>query len=247
MQSAKRENFSYSEYRNIINLFDKRKFFFFSSDLPAEYIILRHDVEFSLTKALHMAEIDYSEGVKSTFFVQVVSGAYNSFSVKNKELITKIINMGHQVGLHLYISNLPQMDHKGLRYELERQKTLFEIGLNASCRCFSFHRPPAWVLAIRDDEMGGMLNAYGESFFEYTDVPQSQIYLSDSRHRWKYGYPSDFLQAERLQILMHPDEWSENIAPNPRDCFSELKETHNREFVDILKSEGQHFAELECR
>ena len=78
------------------------------------------------------------------------------------------------------------------------------------CNYFSYHRPPKWVLENRNDEISGMINAYGPSFFEFSSNPKEIIYLADSQHKWTYGHPLDRLSSAKIQILTHPDEWTLN-------------------------------------
>ena len=60
-------------------------------------------------------------------------------------------SLGHKVGLHFYVSHIVQNDKEGLVKEFEKQKSLFEDGFGFGFDVFSFHRPPKWVLEIRDD------------------------------------------------------------------------------------------------
>ena len=78
--------FSYDEYKLILEAL-KRKKTTFDDALKGEFTILRHDVEFNIDRAQKMGAIDKEYGIKSTFFFQVISSAYNPFSVKNKAKI----------------------------------------------------------------------------------------------------------------------------------------------------------------
>ena len=85
-----------------------------------------------------MGSIDKEFGIKSTFFVQVISSAYNPFSVKNKKKILSLIEMGHSVGLHFYISHVRSNNLNKLEDEFNLQKKIFETGLGIPCKIFSF-------------------------------------------------------------------------------------------------------------
>ena len=75
--------FSFNEYKEILKIF-KNKFSDYSKALvKKKFVILKHDVEFSVSRALEIAKIEYQAGVKSTFFFQVISNAYNPFSITN--------------------------------------------------------------------------------------------------------------------------------------------------------------------
>ena len=109
---------------------------------------------------------------------------------------------------------------------------------------FSFHRPPRWVLEIRDDIFCGAINAYGSSYFEFSDNPLQIKYIADSKHHWGYGHPMDALAFSKIQILIHPDEWTEKGEEDVNPFFNELIEEHQKEFIETLDSETKHFSEF---
>ena len=51
-------------------------------------------VEFDTHRALEMAKIENKSGIKSTYFFQVRSDAYNLASIENKEILFEIMGMG---------------------------------------------------------------------------------------------------------------------------------------------------------
>jgi hypothetical protein len=238
-----KKNFTYEEYVEILNMYSGRFKSFEEAKNESKFVILRHDVEFSVARALKMAEIEHSNGVSSTFFFQVLSNAYNPFSKINHDAIQLIHKMGHSVGLHAYISHLNDGETSALVGELKKQKEIFEKGLEMDCLLFSFHRPPMWALKIREDEICSMLNAYGPSFFELNIQSEDIKYVADSKHNWFYGHPLDVGERRKIQILMHPDEWTENGDQNLVEFFNELKNEHNQEFLRTLRKETKHYEE----
>ena len=64
--------FCYDEYKLILKSL-KNKNTTFEDALQGEFNILRHDVEFNVDRAHKMGSIDKEFGIKSTFFVQVIS------------------------------------------------------------------------------------------------------------------------------------------------------------------------------
>ena len=204
--------FNYSEYIKILEKY-KNKFTFFEDALDKpSYVILRHDIEFSVLRAYELAKIEYNNNIKSTYFVQVRSNAYNPFSTINVNLLNNIIDMGHKVGLHLYCHHLNDGDWNSLKMELLIQMHILKVALNKCSDEFSYHKPPKWVLQNRENFIEGHLNAYGKSFFEFSDNPKNIKYIADSRHRWDYGYPLDNTKYNKIHITLHPDEWSLNCS-----------------------------------
>lgn len=235
-------NFSYKEYKMILDSYSGRFKKFSEVIGVSEFVILRHDVEFNVNRALQLAQLEETEGVKSTFFFQVMSNAYNPFSKINQDAIRAIEMMGHSVGLHAYISQLASPSFNVIENELKRQKDLFEVGLNIKCSSFSFHRPPNWALDIRRDEIGSMINAYGPSFFEYSAEPRSIKYVADSKHTWAYGHPLEHCDKPKIQILAHPDEWTIAGDEGVGEFFLGLKRAHNDEFTLTLGAETKHYS-----
>ena len=115
--------------------------------------------------------------------------------------------------------------------------------MGIECLSFSFHRPPKWALEVRADKICNMLNAYGPSFFELSSQPKHIKYVADSRHTWSYGHPSDQSDRKKIQILTHPDEWTEDGDNNLVEFFKELQNEHNRLFINTLHNETKHYGE----
>ena len=235
--------FSYDEYKLILEALKTKKTTF-EDALKGDFTILRHDVEFNIDRAKKIGVIDNEYGIKSTFFFQVISSAYNPFSVKNKAKILSLIKMGHTVGLHFYISHVPVNNFEKLEHEFNLQKKIFEAGLELPCKIFSFHRPApsSWVLEIRKDYLFGALNAYGPSFFEYLPDPKNIKYIADSNHRWKYGHPLDYLEFSKMQILVHPDEWSSKKDITELQFLKSLVDDSRKDFITTVDEELGSFA-----
>lgn len=63
-------------------------------------VILRHDIDMCVEKAVRLAEIENKLGVRSTYFVLLTSGFYNVFSSDTKRQLCRILDLGHDIGLH---------------------------------------------------------------------------------------------------------------------------------------------------
>ena len=106
--------FSYNDYKNIINLIRKHIPIVDFSDVSKKtkkFCVLRHDIEFSIDRAYELAKVENELGVTSTYTVQVRNNTYNALSEKNIDLIKRIKDLGHHIGLH---QNPPLMDLKDL-------------------------------------------------------------------------------------------------------------------------------------
>ncbi len=68
---------------------------FIASDQNASKIlILRHDVDRLPKNALKMAQLEYSAGIKGTYYFRIVSESYD------REIMNKIVNLGCEIGYH---------------------------------------------------------------------------------------------------------------------------------------------------
>lgn len=233
--------FTYEEYRGLVGLYaDKFASFREAIDMR-EYVIMRHDVEFSVDRAFSLAKVDYQSSIPSIFFFQVMCDTYNLASYTNSVLVRKIKeDFGLEIGLHFYVSHIKEGDWPALERDLNRQLSLFSRATGYEASIFSFHRPPEWVLRRRDDYIGNCLNAYGPSFFEFCPEPSEIKYIADSQHDWRYGYPKDVKHYDKIQILTHPDEWSESGGDSVEN-FSLLKSELSERIVRCFLDETKHY------
>ena len=96
-------DFTYNSFKNLINTLLKNNFIFCDYTNYLKFyksVIMRHDIDFSLEKALEIAKIESNMGVKSTFFLLITSNFYNVFSLEAEKIIREIISLNHKIGLH---------------------------------------------------------------------------------------------------------------------------------------------------
>ena len=238
--------FDKAEYVHLLGLIRTRLRRFEEAQHLDDFIVLRHDVEFSVEHARRMAQWEFDNHVRSAYFFQVSSDAYNCLSVVNQNQIREILGMGHEIGLHCYIK--PYTEWSSLHKEMLWQKEILASVVGQDIRLMSFHRPPVQLLQEAADEMAGMLNTYGKSFFEFSTQPskaRSVKYCADSRRQWDYGYPVEFLNAFRkMQLLIHPDYWSD-VSMKTHEQGMDLCQAHQTKFVDVLRRETRQFAEFQ--
>ena len=241
--------FSYTEYRNIITLVKNSLPIMDFSEVNEEvntFCVLRHDIEFSIDRALTMARIEHDDlGVHSTYTVQLRNNTYNALSQKNIEVIQEIESMGHYIGLH---QNPPMMDDDELvDYILKDIETLehyygFEVDRFAFHRCGS--NPGILEKYV---EVPDKINCYAKDFFHYFkgDTPEDLRvhYLADSNHDWKYGHPFsiDYWDIpQKMQLLTHPYSWTDEGYDN-LDNYTELIRERNEELVHSMNTETKTF------
>ena len=104
--------FSYDDYRQIIRLVQETGCAMgYEEALGKErFAIMRHDVEYSVERAFALAQVECEMGFSSTWFFQWTNNSYNILSRRNQEMIKKIREMGHHVGLHFALNGLTDME-----------------------------------------------------------------------------------------------------------------------------------------
>ena len=182
-------------------------------------LLLRHDVDVSLTRALRLAEVEHGLGARATYMVMLNSPLYAVDAAESRAVLRRLLALGHEVGLHFDFDE-PRQRRADASVEAA------EPAIAAACarledltgqpvRSVSFHRPlpqflrGPWAVA-------GRVNAYARELMAW--------YLSDSGGRWREGEPLPMLQRPRgrvLQLLTHPIWWGdEHQAPADRlDSF----------------------------
>ena len=237
--------FSYNEFRNLINIVQRNLPIVDYKDVKdntKKFCVLRHDIEFSIDRAYKLAKIEKELGVVSTYTVQVRNNTYNALSEKNINLISKIRNLGHHIGLHQNPPSSLKLDT--LKDYIMRDITILEDSYGFEIDRFAFHRPKKEYLNCYV-ELENKINCYDRKFFNFFDKrPESLdiLYLADSNHKWKYGYPLDFdfSKINKLQLLTHPFSWSEKGGDNYGNFVSLIRE-RNYELVNSMNTETNTF------
>tara|TARA_R110000824_G_scaffold5466_6_gene25293 strand:+ start:4496 stop:5236 length:741 start_codon:yes stop_codon:yes gene_type:complete len=236
--------FSFNEYKNIINLIKEHLPIMDFSDIEKntkKFCVLRHDIEFSVDRAYKLAKLENKLGVTSTYTVQLRNNTYNALSEKNIELIKKIKDLGHHIGLH---QNPPMMEIEKLGRYIISDINVLEHYYGFEIDRFAFHRPKKEYLKsylLLDNK----INCYDKKFFHYFEKKPNKLnvlYLSDSNHNWKFGYPLDFdfSKVNKLQLLTHPYSWTEDGYENYGNYLSLIRE-RKEELITSMNTETNTF------
>jgi len=213
-------------------------------------IILRHDIDFSVHRAVALSEIEKLENVQSTFFVHLHSQLYNAMEKEIAKLLRKIIKNGSVIGLHFepcyYDLNVGDMEL--LNEKVLREKNILEELCNVEIKHISFHNPDIggdWY-KIDDLHLGGMLNVYAKFFRE------NFKYCSDSNGYWRFKRLEDVLlnsKGKKVQILTHP-VWWQKVPMWPYErvkrCIECRAENNLRMYSELLESIGRENVKGDC-
>lgn len=239
--------FSYTEYRKIIEIIQEsgRSANFHEAQNRDSFIIMRHDVEFSVDRAYELSKVEKEMEFTSTYFFQWTNNSYNILSKKNKDIITKMHEDGHTIGLHFAVNGLT--DIVRIKHQIEKEIRTFNIMLDFDIDTFSVHRPSKEILAA-NLKIDGILNAYADEFFTFADTIGEDIklevkYISDAQHRWNYGVPNreTLMGNKKVQVLTHPYSWTETGFDNLHN-FRSLIYERQQELIATIDGECNHFA-----
>ena len=213
-------DFTLDHYKELIerakNHFSFASFKEFSG--KGDSILLRHDIEASLDRALAMARTEADLGVRSTYFVNPLAPMYSVFEDKEKVKIQKILALGHDLGLHFDSSRHRIKSESELEEALGLESRILELALGRPV-AFSFHNPTSFDLGFTKDSYADLVNAYSDRLF-------SKIkYVSDSNGYWRFDSLQKILGQNRgkgsIQILIHPEWWRDSrMAPRRRIFLS---------------------------
>jgi hypothetical protein len=177
-------DFSLEHYRALVRAAKRGGYRFAGFDRAPEagVIILRHDVDLSLTAALAVAEIEAEEDAWSTWLLMTRSVFYNLASLEGERAVARLRELGHRVAHHAVWPDVDLDD----RFD----------------PVVSWHNPdPDYMQA----DVPAAVNVMGPRFFD------PRHYRSDSNQHWRHGCPHDELERgdfEWLQLLTHPEIWA---------------------------------------
>jgi len=230
-------DFTEKNYVKLLKLTKKNyDFELFSTKSKNPHVLWRHDVDFSIHRALSLAKIEHSLDVKSTYFIRLHSEFYNILEKPIFEKINEIHNLGHDIGLHFEsnfydIKSRSELERK-LKFETKLFKSLFLFDIKS----FSFHNPEEGdVLKINDDKIANLINCYSKKF------KNNYHYCSDSMGYWRFERLENLLnknEYSKLQILIHPEWWQQkSMSPKKRfqRCLDIRLKRNKESWINTIK------------
>lgn len=197
---------------------------------PGSYVILRHDIDFSVAKAEEIAVLDREMGVQSTFFVLLTTPYYSALDEENLQTLRRIIGMGHEIGLHYDCSGFDALTFDEQYRRIQSLAACLESHLDVQIKALAQHKPAA---ATIHPEFPGFVDPYSQAFFK--DI----AYISDSRMMFRvkdvYAF---FKENPRCQAVLHPIWW--HAQPKTRmQIFEEIKTQLAQQFHHMIDEEHQ--------
>jgi hypothetical protein len=171
------------------------------------FVLMRHDVDLDLEKALALARLENDYGIAATYFFLLRTEHYNALSAEGSLMIQEILGLGHHLGLHFDCAAYPpDYGVEELASACRREVSLLQTWFDRPVEVVSYHRPGALALSGNPALSAPLPHTYMRLFTE--DIH----YCSDSRGKWRDGDPTQgaaFRQGRPMQVLVHPIWWNE--------------------------------------
>ena len=196
-------------------------------NMPGPFIILRHDIDFSVARAVRFAQIEYGLGIKATYFLMLQSPHYNLLRPDNLEMARRLLELGHAIGYHYY---LPAYDALNLDRDLGISGDVhyLESLLKTKVESVGQHNP-----GITDPDFFAkkFLDAGAEGYRK--DVK----YISDSSGHWRWGHIGDALgMHEKLHVALHPIWWNDEALDAATTARVVLESEVQRDLEKVLEN-----------
>jgi hypothetical protein len=203
-------DFVEKNYKKILKKIKNKSIFYDQTKVNSKFTLWRHDIDFSIHRSYSLAKIEKKLNINATYFLLLGSNFYNLFEQEIKNLILKIVSLGHQLGLHFDWSQYEIKNKKELEKYLNYEKKILENLFQVKIKVFSFHNPTKKILSFDNFKYAKMINTYGKYFKKKVE------YCSDSNGYWRYERLENFLNKkyDKIQVLTHP-EWWQKKAMSP--------------------------------
>ena len=199
------------------------------------YVILRHDIDYSVARALAMAEVEHGLGVRATVFLMLASPYYNLLDEDNLHDARRIVALGHEIGFHYDTDLIDTQDPALAAREIARQAKFLAATLGTTITTVAQHNPSVTSTRVRVPDY---VDAYDDKYFKQI------AYLSDSRRM--FGTPDIyrfFEEHERCQLLIHPLWWHRDSKTRSEafaDVRAEALRRIDKRLDDITSSMEAH-------
>lgn len=206
-QNESTVRFTYDWYERFLDRLTEMgvQFVEFGEDIGQSEIVLRHDIDYSPSKALTIGEIEAQYDVQSTFYVHLTGVYYNPLGEDVREVLDELVELGHNVAVHFSIHQYweTEPDADALQSQIEVEHDILDTIVDESGSSIAFHNPPDWTI---NRTFAGFVSTYEPRYI--WDI----TYVADSNQRWRDEgeNPLEQTLTEGAQIVTHPVLWGEN-------------------------------------
>jgi len=192
------------------------RFVLLGDDLSEDGIcVWRHDIDMSPHRAYRLAQIEAERGLRTNYFVMFGSRFYNPFEPASTQILRRISDLGHPVGLHFDISAQRANNAVDLELALAKEADMLSSLIGVPVQNFTLHDPTKAIdLSLDKPVHQGLVNGSASS------VVSSFTYCSDSNGLWRHRRLQDVISdstVTRLYALTHAEWWTpEVMTPQQR-------------------------------
>lgn len=239
-----RDSFDYATYWALLSRIGAThrivRFADVAGEVPGDaYCILRHDVDYSPSAALRLAEQESGRGIGATYFLLMGTGYYNLLAPEHAHVARTLVGLGHEVGLHYDVRSFTPFPAEEWPRLLRTQAALLGELAGRAVTSIAMHQP---ALHGRDpfrDGEHGFLNVYDERF------KREMTYVSDSCRAWRdreWAMLSTGALPQRLHLCLHPINWGES----DRDRETIFREVHDELSAATAAARDELLAAIAC-
>ncbi len=221
LEAIKLQNIPFYQFRDFLSFKEK----------PAEFCLLRHDVDRKPGKALKMAIAEAEMEIKTTYYFRAKKHTFK------KDIIQRIENLGHEIGYHYESLSDSNGNIKDAIADFEKNLAKFRK-ISETDTCAMHGRPfkpydnrDIWRNKTNHDRLTDVLKIKGEAYLDidYTDI----LYINDTGRNWsnKKANMRDKVTSEvsidfktgsellkylsetphkKICFQIHPERWSDN-------------------------------------
>lgn len=201
-------------------------------------VILRHDVDESLKKAVQFSEVEKDIDCDATYFILLATNFYNVHSKSSRECIDMIIKNGGNIGLHFDETQYCIQTEEELKECIYMEADMLSKVIDMKVDVVSMHRPSEKFLAS-DIEFADIINSYDKVYFN------DMKYLSDSRRCWRENVDEIIERGsyQRLHILTHPFWYRSGMEWDMEQTLKTAILNSSLEYYDNLNDNFRDLAE----
>jgi hypothetical protein len=185
--------FTYADYVELIHTFKDNNLW------------IRHDIDFSINKALQFAEFEATLGIKSMYYVLANGLYYNPYQQENIQKLKMIRELGHAIALHFDLTSLRDADPETQSNNIQAHRALLEYSTISEINYITFHKPLNGVQPTFE-----LLQELNKVELYYPDSNRAYKYISDSGSNWREDPKQVALEYPNVQLNTHPVWWAEN-------------------------------------
>lgn len=184
-------------------------------------ILLRHDVDFRLDRALEMAKIESALHLSATYFIRLHSPTYNPFGFKEYKILQELYGMNMEIGLHTEAKDVATLTGESYEEVFYKEHSVLVHIIGRPIFSMVEHGDFTGVdsrFLLKDPDM---LSAgeCGEKFIHpHSKEFEEFEYFTDSNGKWDLGCFCKYLcwiekgakgLGKNAQLNTHPCYWFE--------------------------------------